>query len=383
MAGFCAPWSDEDIYFADRIWTLIKSSERRELRDTLQRQQKLMINELNHRVRNILAIVRSVSRHARRHNRSPESYSDAMERRIQALAASHNLISGTTFDAAELKELLALELTPFHTHDRIKINGPDVYIRSDTAPILSLVFHELVTNSAKYGALSVETGTLTVDIEAAETGAKLLWREQGGPVVKAPNTLGFGSTLIKQAVPHEIGGTARLEFLSGGVEAEFVLPATAFDLDMASPPAKVVSLMTLNTRSDTPAFDPTVFTGTVIILEDNFVVATDLSDQLEDMGIETVITCATLQDGFDALAAEEVCCALLDINLGRSQTSETLAEALLERGIPFLFISGYGDSSILSDKLAAIPRLIKPLNPQMLKETLAEVMHPIAAPKGR
>ena len=237
VQGCSAPWTDEDIYFADRIWVLINSAERRALKNTLNRQQTLMINELNHRVRNILALVRSVSRQARRHYGSLESYSVSLENRIQALAAAHDIASGSLVAAVNVAELIAVETDPFQTDGRITISGVQAFLRADIAPIFSLVIHELTTNAVKYGALSNATGKVEVAMAAAEGGLQVSWRETGGPSVTLPNNRGFGTTLIEQAVPHEMGGRAELRFDPGGLAADLHLPDAVLEAEPSGAPA--------------------------------------------------------------------------------------------------------------------------------------------------
>ena len=139
VEGHSAPWTEQDIYFADRIWVLINSAERKSLKNTLNRQQALMINELNHRVRNILALVRSVSRQARRHYGTLESYTVSLENRIQALAAAHDIASGSAVKVVGIKQLISVEMSPFEKDAKVIVTGSDQFLRSDIAPIFSLV----------------------------------------------------------------------------------------------------------------------------------------------------------------------------------------------------------------------------------------------------
>lgn len=203
--GRSKPWSEQDLYFSSRIWSLVNSVERRVMMTSLTRQQQIMINELNHRVRNILALIRSVSQQARRSSYgSLESYSRSLESRIQALAASHNLASGSVVATVPIVKLITTEFEPFglEASDRYTLTPIEGALRAEVAPIFSLVIHELVTNAVKYGALSNDTGTVELSLSQRDEGMELLWIERGGPLVTEPAELGFGSTLINQAIPH-------------------------------------------------------------------------------------------------------------------------------------------------------------------------------------
>lgn len=360
VQGHSAPWTEEDIYFAERIWILINSAERRALKNTMNRQQALMINELNHRVRNILALVRSVSRQARQHYSSLESYSASLENRIQALAAAHNLASGTGHTAVSLHHLIEVETTPFQQDNRIRITGPDRPMRADIAPIFSLVIHELVTNAAKYGALSSDAGTVDIGVTETVGGVRLTWQESGGPHVATPANHGFGTTLIEQAVPHEMGGTSVLEFHEAGVRSELMLPDTIFDAVRSARTADSPDKPSALPLPTDLAFDPGLVKGPVLLLEDNFMLAKDMNDQLSESGLDEILVCSTAEDALELIDADQPAFAVLDVNLGPDKNSEAVALKLLELGVPFLFVTGYGDNSTTTPEIAHVPRLTKP-----------------------
>ena len=181
----------------------------------------LLIEELNHRVKNTLALMQAIAvqtfRSASRDERAK------FEGRLGALAEAHNLLSQEKWQGSELKDVVARALQPFllNSPDRIRMNGPTVPLSPRLAVVLSMIVHEIATNAAKYGALSNETGTVTLDWEVATDMPKpqlrLIWTESGGPPVTAPVQRGFGSRLIERSASDQLGGEATVDFLPRGV----------------------------------------------------------------------------------------------------------------------------------------------------------------------
>ena len=372
ISGCCKHWSDQDIYFAERIWEILYSAERRVLINTLNRKQDLMIDELNHRVRNILALVRSVSRQARRRNGSLDSYAKSLESRIHALAAAHDIASGEALSAVDIKRLIRLELEPYEKPGSLEITGPDRFIRADIAPVFSLVVHELATNAAKYGALSVDTGRVRVALSERAGGLVIEWQESDGPKVAPPAERGFGSTLIEQAVPHELGGEAELKFLPDGVCAQLFLPARVLEEAGHRPLSAPEAGAPLGVTTPGP-FSAADVDGIVLLLEDNFIIAKEMQDQLEDFGFDEVHTVSNLADATEFLDTQRPVLAVLDVNLG-GQTSETIARRLSEEGVPFIFVTGYADKAELMPGLKQVPRLIKPVSDTELQDALTRLL---------
>ena len=149
-----------------------------------QRQQDLLIAELNHRVKNILALIRSLSRQAKDSSASLESYALALEQRIAALAAAHDLAVSDSMRGVSLRGILETELGPYIREDEAQaiLSGPVVGLRADVAPMIALVIHEIVSNAAKYGALSTPEGIVQARWEQSDQGLSFHWRELGGPL---------------------------------------------------------------------------------------------------------------------------------------------------------------------------------------------------------
>ena len=162
------------------------------------------------------------------------------------------------------------------------------------------MFHELVTNSAKYGGLTSPSGSILIDAEMRSDGeAHLKWRENGGPPVKEPERKGFGTTIIEHSVPYELQGQAEMRFAASGVEADFVLPAkfvrpSQEGSDSATGHTSLVSgEVTLN--------------GHCLVLEDNMVIALDASEMLKALGANSVSTASRIKIKTDTFSQRDAC----------------------------------------------------------------------------
>jgi PAS domain S-box-containing protein len=195
-------------------------------------RQQLLIDELNHRVKNTLATVQSLAYQTFRQALPPEIARQRFEARLMALSRTHNLLNESHWTGASLRDVLALELEPFAREGDVQfeMNGPDVDLPARTAVVLGMVVHELATNAVKYGALSSPEGRLRLSWcvrEQDTSGEQMLslsWREDSGPKVTRPERMGFGSRLVKQAITHELGGEVEVDFTVNGVHCSIAIP---------------------------------------------------------------------------------------------------------------------------------------------------------------
>jgi len=181
--------------------------------------QRLLINELNHRVKNTLATVQSVASQTLRTATDVEAARRAIDARIHSLADAHDLLTGQNWSGADLREVVARAAAPF-AGARFELSGPAVQLSPRQAMALSMALHELATNAAKYGALSSPEGRVEVSWRLDDRGLAFNWREIGGPAVQAPTRRGFGSRLLEQGLARELGGAARLTYAPDGVICE-------------------------------------------------------------------------------------------------------------------------------------------------------------------
>jgi two-component sensor histidine kinase len=191
------------------------------------RQQKLLLDELNHRVKNTLATVQAIADQTLRSTADPAAFRRAFEARLMALSATHNLLTATNWMGADLREVAHLEFRPYGS-ERYRLEGPAVDLSSSQALALGLLFHELATNAAKYGALAGGEGQVEVvwRLRRLDDRAdiEIDWREHGGPPVVPPTRAGFGSRLIERSLQGQLGGEATLTFAPDGVGCLIRLP---------------------------------------------------------------------------------------------------------------------------------------------------------------
>ena len=197
-----------------------------------QAQARMLIDELNHRVKNTLATVQSIVWQASRAATDPKAIREAIESRLSALSRSHDLLTRENWHSAGLRDVLQDALEPFKVAgsrmDRIVLSGEDVRFPPKSALALGIAFNELATNAVKYGAFASATGSLLIEWSTETTPAGLnlvlCWREKGGPAVAAPSRKGFGSRVIERGLAHELGGTVELHYRPDGVVCEMNIP---------------------------------------------------------------------------------------------------------------------------------------------------------------
>lgn len=182
--------------------------------------QKLLINELNHRVKNTLASIQSIVTQTLRGVQTKDEASKAISARIIALSRAHNVLTNENWDGADLGTMVEDALSAFQPagRDAFRISGPTLRVGPHAALSIALALHELATNATKYGSLTSPTGTVDLSWAVAPDGTfQLVWREDGGPAVEPSDRKGFGSRLILQVLPKELQGTAEIDFRSSGV----------------------------------------------------------------------------------------------------------------------------------------------------------------------
>jgi light-regulated signal transduction histidine kinase (bacteriophytochrome) len=285
-------------------------------------RQELLIAELNHRVRNILSLIRGLTTQSARSASNLSSYVGALNGRVQALARAHDQITKQNWGPAPLMSLFVDEMAAQSGDDpdRLVLDGPAVLLMPRAVSTMALVIHELITNSIKYGALST-VGTVHVTAEPASDGLWLRWRERGGPAVREPERRGFGSVIVERTVDFDLHGKTEIRFAPGGFEADFFIPlehiAFVSERDPA-PQAREESVGKPVLLADRPLEGVTV-----LLVEDNLLIALEAEEMLTDLGARLVVSASTLRAAEEAISTHEFGFAMLDISVGGG-TSSTL-----------------------------------------------------------
>ena len=194
------------------------------LRRRLEEHQAALLTEFDHRVKNVLSRVAAVVAATRGQVGSVEEYAEALEERIASLVNAHELMGQSR--AVSLSELVCRQLAPYAVAGNSALIGPDLALSSEAAEAIALVMHELVTNAAKYGALSVTGGQVMVQWEQGLDGALgINWREVGGPTITDRPDSGHGLSLIRDLIPHELAGKVAFKYTTNGVECTITIPA--------------------------------------------------------------------------------------------------------------------------------------------------------------
>jgi two-component sensor histidine kinase/CheY-like chemotaxis protein len=314
-----------------------------------EEQQALLVREVDHRAKNVLAVVQSIVRLSRAD--SVAGYIAAIEGRIQALSRVHGLLAQARWEGTDLRRLITDELSPYSASDgvAIRVDGPSISVDPSTAQALALALHELSTNAAKYGALSRVGGSIDVKWSEDDGLLTLVWTERGGPPASRPGSPGFGLKVIGRSVDAQLGGRVDFKWRKEGLTCTFTVPLT----EKAEVPEAEPAVAT--TDADSP---PT--RGTVMLVEDEALVAIMMADLLAGLGYGVLGPIASVAQSVRPAEEAEVDAALLDVTLG-GERIYPVAEILSNRGIPYAFLTGYGREGI-DPRFAGVTVLQKPVD---------------------
>ncbi|MCJ2028694.1 PAS domain-containing protein [Methylobacterium sp. J-043] len=346
--------------------------------------QSVLLAELQHRVRNIMAVTRSIVARTGERAESVSDYASLVGGRLLTLARVQALLTRSPNAGVPAATIVHDEIDAQALRaDQYDLSGPEVELSPKAAEILTLAVHELATNALKYGALSVPEGCVrvrwTVFEKQGESWFGFDWVEDGVP---APETgidrrtdrrttvrRGFGRELIEGRLPYELGGCGRLEIGPEGARChlEFPLRDGASILETDAPQRATVfgGALDMTGESDLSGYR-------ILVVEDDYYLATDTARALQGAGAEVIGPCPSEEAAREALDERAPAAALVDINLG-SGPSFTLAALLRERGVPFVFITGY-DEGVIPPDFADVERLQKPVELRRVVNFLAETL---------
>jgi two-component sensor histidine kinase len=196
---------------------------------TRQDQQTILIQELNHRVKNTLATIQAISRMTIRNSHDMAAFEQAFSARLLALSGTHNLLTESAWSGVELRELLTRELEPFRDGSQVLLNGSTITLTSKVAIALGMAIHEMATNATKHGAFQTRGGSVRINWSTSDGILRLEWVERCGQSIVPPSRQGFGSRLIQQTIVRELQGTVDIKYEKEGLRATFTIPLTVAD----------------------------------------------------------------------------------------------------------------------------------------------------------
>lgn len=375
VRGHSTPWSAAELRAAEALRnTLIEvvlqlagTTEKERLAAT--QKQELLIAELNHRVRNILGLIRGLVTQSGMSAVDVDSFAAVLGDRVHALARAHDQITAKNWGPSSLAELIATEAGAYLGGSAVRVHasGPAVLLQPQAFSTVALVIHELMTNAAKYGALRGEHGQVTIGWVLNPAGDVMLaWSETDGPPVAAPARRGFGTTIIERSIPHELGGEADLDYAPAGLQARFRLPSRHVVIGEAAdadPAATVTAVVAPSAQ----------LSGTVLLVEDNMIIALNGEDILLALGAERVVVASNVDDALRQLELEVPEFAVLDINLGH-ELIWPVATRLRELRVRHLFATGYGEGFDYPAEHRNTPSITKPYSSDSIARALGEII---------
>ncbi|WP_273692224.1 response regulator [Ketogulonicigenium vulgare] len=324
--------------------------------------RSLLVGELNHRIKNTLANVQAIMRQTLRTSGDLKEFGGRFSGRLQALARAHSILSNVTWSSASMDEVIDDQIKAGTLdNDSLHREGPKIALSPENTLRLALVLHELGTNATKYGALSTPDGHVTLKWQIEGEDLVLEWRESGGPPVSQPQGKGFGSSLIATGFGDS---RASVDWRPEGV-VWTIKVARGFER-MHSPRAIAVPH-----QQPAPTRDAAIAGLRVLVVEDEPLVAMDISLGLEEGGATIVAVARSLDEAVRSAQLADVDVALLDGNLAGDPVDQ-VARILHDRGVPFCFVSGYGREHLPTGYPDA-PILAKPASPDMLLSTLRKI----------
>ena len=332
-------------------------------RKRAEERQILLAEEVDHRARNVVAVVQSIMRLTRAD--SIDEYIGALDGRIGALSNAHRLLAGSRWEGADLHRLVEEEFAPYRAsgNERVRAGGPIVLLPPATAQTIALALHELATNAAKYGALSVDPGYVDLGWRTEAGKLELVWTESGGPQITPPERRGYGSRAIVAGIERQLGGLVNFDWQADGLRCTLCVPHEGnADARNSFKPQLDVTAPLASDAGD----------KRVLLVEDEPLVSMMLADMLSAFGHKVDGPYSRFSDAILAAKTGNLQAGILDVNLGGEKTY-AVADILTDRKIPFAFVTGYGPDSIVS-AFSHAPVLQKPIEAAKLHALLQQIV---------
>jgi two-component sensor histidine kinase/DNA-binding response OmpR family regulator len=332
-------------------------------RKEAEAMQGLLAREVDHRARNALAVAQAIVRLARAD--SIEEYVKAVDGRIRALAHTHELLSKSRWQGADIERLVAEELAPYWEagRNRISIEGPSIILSPEKAQAIGLVLHELATNAAKYGALSEVDGRLDVHWGVADNILTFHWIETGCRGITSPTHRGFGTKIITSSIRQGKEGKVEFEWPPGGLRFGMTIACGRETGLSGTAPARTEDRQTKSS---------TLPSKRALVVEDEALIGMLTMHMVKEMGYSIVGPMTNIADANAVIGKDDFDVAIIDLNLN-GVPAYPLADALHTKGVPFVFVTGYAQDSI-DRRFSHIPIVQKPIPREDLANAIARVV---------
>lgn len=334
----------------------------------------VLLAELQHRVRNIMGMIRSLANRSALGAMGVEDYRSRLEGRLLALARVQALLTREANAGGSLRDIIESEVAAqAHHGGQFALTGPDVALAPKAVEVLTLALHELATNALKYGALSVPEGRLRVTWAFIEKRGKpwlsLDWLEEGGPLHESSTQRGFGTELIEGRIPYELGGWGKITIAQEGARChlEFPLRNAESILETDAPEPATIFGGTLDMSGA-----PDLTGRKILVVEDDYFLASDTAAALRGAGAKVLGPCPSAEAARDLIEDETPTHAVVDLNLGGGGPRFEIAHLLKARGVPFIFVTGY-DPGVIPPEMAEVMRLQKPLPLREIVKAVSEL----------
>ena len=325
-------------------------------RKEIERIQELLAREVDHRARNALANVQAIMRLTKAE--TLQDYSNKVERRVHALAHTHELLSNARWQGADIRHIVRDEMAPYEA-GRTSIVGPSVILAPEKAQTIALTLHELATNAAKYGALSSPQGQVSIFWTFDHNVLGLDWIESGGPEVNPPVRTGFGTQIINASLDKSKGDKAVFSWHPKGLRCTLVIHCGAVAEQVPQPIAQSASASASDRRR-------------ILVVEDEPLVAMLTCEHLERLGYAVVGPISDFDQARGAISSEAIDMAVLDVNLA-GKPVYPIAAQLRARGVPFIFLTGFSGESIDRD-FGDAGVVSKPIDQNALAAAVSQAM---------
>ena len=358
-------WEPEDISNALALQHSLSSAielhfERRES----EKRTQMIVQELNHRVKNLLFLSQAIVRQSAITQETALHLADVLEDRLLAIAKAHDLLNENNQLALSIQKTIADELGPY-APEKFSTTGPNAFLKNENATLFVLAFHEIATNSLKHGALGRRNGHVSIKWRVVNDTLHVQWHETGVPNVVKPVNTGFGHYLIKEVLDSQENAKGGIEFAPDGVEVNFSISGAYLARRGHEPFA------TPEIERELPAG---FYADNFLILEDNAIAGAELKRSLELTGAETVTVTRRSREAIKALKEKTIDAAIVDVHLGEDD-SRTVAEELSKRNIPFVFLTGYDSVFGWLEDYSDVPIVKKPIRFEKLFAELRAVEH--------